>query len=88
MKIVQKVLEQDTFIKDLYDNGLISPKIFFYRNIWIEHDLSMKRHMTKMDAVHFTAAKFDVSYMTVYRALKVMNSEFVEPIVPEHFKVQ
>jgi len=78
--MIQDILEKsnEQFLQKLWKSGLLSYKIFFYRNLWIEHDLQLKMGMSKMDAIHNTATKFNVCYMTVYRALRIMDSNYNE----------
>lgn len=73
--MIQEIQENDLLLRKLYKAGLVSPRVFFYRNLWVEYDLQEKMGNTKMDCLHNTAEKFGVCYMTVYRALKVMNTD-------------
>jgi len=61
-------------LKTMYKSGLVTQKIFFYREIYLWVDAQMvTRGISKNKAVLEAEVKFGVSETTVWRALSSYN---------------
>jgi len=75
-KTTAQVLDEvpEELLEKLLQRGLIPPSLIKYRDIFYYYDTVIRvLKKTPTDAVFLTAGKFDVSIMTVYRAIKVMK---------------
>jgi len=73
--MIDLILENEEVLKKLFRGGLLSPKVFFYRNLYLDYDANMKMGMKSANAISRTAKKFGVCDVTVYRAVDVMSSK-------------
>lgn len=73
--MIDLILENEEVLKKLYKGGLLSPKVFFYRNLYLDYDANIKMGVKNRLAISRTAKKFGICEVTVYRAINVMSSE-------------
>jgi hypothetical protein len=74
MKAILIKLNKDGVLKELFKKGIVSPKIGYYYEIYLEYDrLKTVRKMRTTDAVTHVAEKFKVSEATVYLAIRTIN---------------
>lgn len=61
-------------LKELILAGLVSPKINFYRDVYLDYDKNIKtRKVSKTQAAIDTADAFRVQVSTVYRIIGIMK---------------
>jgi len=72
--IINKI-DKDFNISKLVRDGIISPKLLFYRDIYNEIDANKKMGIRMEEAVMNVCDKMRVERTTVYRAYKIMNNE-------------
>jgi len=67
-------LEKTGDLKKLTNAGLISTKLYIYREVYMEYDKNVKTGMSKMEALHKTSIEMRVSDGLVYRAKNLMEA--------------
>jgi len=72
-KLIRK-LENSGDLKKLTDAGLISTKLYMYRDVYMEYDKNIRLGMTKMQALHVTSIEMKISDAMVYRAKNLMEA--------------
>jgi hypothetical protein len=72
--MIDLILENEEVLKKLFRGGLLSPKVFFYRNLYLDYDANIKMGLKNSVAISRTAKKFGVCIKTVYSAIKIMDS--------------
>lgn len=72
IKLIQKLSESGD-LKKLFDAGLISSKVFFYRNVYLDYDKRIRTGMKSKAAIQKTADEFDVTDRTIMYAIKIMK---------------
>lgn len=71
-KLINK-LEKSGDLKRLADAGIVSTKLFTYREIYMEYDKNLRIGMNKMEAVHKTSINMRVCQSLIYRAKNMME---------------
>jgi len=71
--MIQDIINNEDLLKRLFKGGLLSHKIFFYRNLYLDYDANIRMGMGPQEATDRTSIKFDVSEMTVRRARRIMQ---------------
>ena len=72
-KLIRK-LEDNGDLKKLADAGLISTKLYTYKDVYMEYDKNIRLGMTKMQALHVTSIEMKISDAMVYRAKNLMEA--------------
>jgi len=73
--MIDLILENEDVLKRLFRSGLLSPKVFFYRNLYLDYDANVKMGFKNSVAISRTAKKFGVCVNTVYKAINIMSSK-------------
>ncbi len=73
--MIDLILDNEDVLKKLFRGGLLSPKVFFYRNLYLDYDANIKMGVKNRLAICRTAKKFGVCVNTVYKAINVMSSK-------------
>lgn len=85
MKLLDFINNNHKFMQFMHRCGLLSHTIFFYRNLVNEYEKNVILGMSKTDSVIVTADRFSSCDRTVYRAIKVMNSELPEDVIYDKY---
>lgn len=72
--MIQLILDNEDVLKKLFKSGLLSPKVFFYRNLYLDYDVNIRRGVKSAIAIRLTAKKFRICIKTVYSAINIMKS--------------
>jgi len=72
--MIELILNNEDVLKKLFHSGLLSPKVFFYRNVYLDYDANIKMGVKNRLAIYRTAKKFGICSRTVRRAINVMSS--------------
>ena len=74
IELVDK-LYKDGSLKKLIKGGLVSPKIMFYREVYLDYDKNIRVAKVKerVRAAEDTADTFKISTAMVYRIVKIMK---------------
>ncbi|GAI36202.1 unnamed protein product [marine sediment metagenome] len=88
--MIDLILENEEVLKKLYKGGLLSPKVFFYRNLYLDYDANIKMGVKNRLAISRTAKKFGICEVPVailivprttnnphIKALKNVNNFFI-----------
>jgi len=73
--MIDLILENEDILKKLFNSGLLSPKVFFYRNLYLDYDANKIKGMKSANAISRTAKKFGVCSTTIYKAINIMSSK-------------
>lgn len=75
MKVIRIInkLADDGSLKTLMRAGIVSPKIYMQRNVFLEYDKNVKTGMKPKESVEKCADDFKVSERTIFRAIKIMK---------------
>lgn len=73
-KLIRR-LEKSGELKKLTDAGLLSTKLYTYKEIYMEYDKNIRLGMTRMEALHRTSIDMRVGDSKVYRARKIMEAK-------------
>ena len=70
-------LEADGTLKRLIKSGLVSPKVRFYMEVYLDYDKNIQTNPkgSKYQAVIDTASTFRIQESSVYRIIKTMRDE-------------
>ena len=72
-KLIRK-LEDSGDLKRLTNAGLISTKLYTYKEVYMDYDKNVRTGMSRMEALWKTAIEMKVSEALVYRAKNLMES--------------
>lgn len=72
--MIDLILDNEEVLKKLFRGGLLSPKVFFYRNLYLDYDANIKMGVKNRLAIYRTAKKFGICSRTVRRAIDIMSS--------------
>lgn len=72
--MIDLIIDNEDVLKKLFKGGLLSPKVFFYRNLYLDYDANIQMGIKSASAISRTAKKFGVCDRTVNRAIHVMSS--------------
>lgn len=70
---ILKKLEKSGDLHVLSRAGLLSNKVYTYREVYAEYKKNIESGYTKMEALHKTSIEMKVSDILVYRAKKLME---------------
>lgn len=71
--IIEKIQENESFIRNLYRLGFIGFKLLISAEQYLCFDRYIKLGNKKSDAIQWTADEFRVSCSTIYRVIKKME---------------
>ena len=83
MKIIEFINLNHDMLVSIHRIGILSHTVFFYRNLWNDHDINIKKGLSITDSAIITADKFSTTDRTVFRALKVMNSRMSDELIAD-----
>jgi hypothetical protein len=66
-------LDKSGDLKKLADAGLLSTKLFMYKEVYMDYDKNIRTGLSKMEALYKTSIDMKVGESLVYRAKNLME---------------